>query len=599
MDQPFGSRRRELLIVGAVVLLGLLLRVVHVLLLQESPYFDHPSMDMDYHVQWARAFAAGETFEEEAFFRAPLYPWFLGVCLKIFGPGLLAPRLVQALLGATSVALTYLVGKRAFSPRAGLLAATLVATSWVLVHFDGLLLIPALAVPLDLLALYLTLGLTQDPRPRRAALAGGVWGLSAIARPNVLLFMPLLAGWLLLRNRASLRRGLASVGAMAAGCLVPILPITAINLARGDMALISTQAGVNLWIGNNPSSDGSTAIVPGTRGGWWEGRLESIALAEEAEGRELSPTEVSRHYTAKALSWIAEEPGAALAHLGWKARLFWLDVELGNNLPVGFFARRYDPLMRASPVGFSLLAGLGILGLVSALRRSASRSFPVWGFLLIYSASVIAFFVCSRFRLPVLPVLAVLSGEGLVRIADGLKARDWRSVSGSLGLVLVAILPTRLVPEQMVDPNSNGHLALGRAALRDEDLTAAEEHFARALELRAANAYARVGLAETYRRQGLLDQAILTSELGLSRLAAVRRELGLRQPGEPELLTVLVQVHLDRDGPGPTAAVLQARLRRDPGACAAYDLLAQVYRRVGDAEAERGVLAAKAAAGCR
>ena len=465
MEHPFGSRRRELQIVGAVVLLGLVLRLVHVLLLRESPYFEQPTMDMAYHVQWARAFAAGETFQDEPFFRAPLYPWFLGVCLKIFGPGLLAPRLVQAALGAASVALTYMVGKRAFSPAAGLVGSVLVATSWVLVHFDALLLIPALIVPLDLLALYLTLGLAQDARPRRAALAGVVWGLSAIARPNVLLFMPVLAGWLMWRGRAAPRRGLVAVAALAAGCLAPILPISAINLARGDLALISTQAGVNLWIGNNPDSDGSTAIVPGTRGGWWEGREDSIALAEAAEGRALAPTEVSAHYTGRVAEWVAEAPGAALAHLGWKARLFWLDVELGNNLPVGFFARRYDPLLRYSPVGFSLLAGLGVLGLAFALRRRAGQTLPLWGFLLVYSASVIAFFVCSRYRVPLLPVLAVLAGEGLVQVVRAARGRDLRTLALSAALVTAAVLPTRLVPPQVVDPDEDNVWAMVGTAI--------------------------------------------------------------------------------------------------------------------------------------
>ena len=76
-----------------------------------------------------------------------------------------------------------------------------------------------------------------------------------------------------------------------------MLPISAYNRIVGeDWVLIASQAGVNLWIGNNPESDGSTAIVPGTRGGWWEGYHDSIALAEAEAGRTLSASGVSRHY---------------------------------------------------------------------------------------------------------------------------------------------------------------------------------------------------------------------------------------------------------------------------------------------------------------
>lgn len=599
MHPPSNTGRREWLLVGGIVLLALALRVTHVLFLRASPYFEAPIMDMEYHVEWARSFARGERFREGPFFRAPLYPWFLGVLTKVFGEGLLAPRLVQAVLGAASTGLTYLVGRRAFGALAGGIGALLVATSWVLVHFDALLLIPTLIVPLDLLALYLTLGLARDARPRRAALAGGVWGLSAIARPNVLLFLPFLAGWLLWRLWPRWRAGLRTVAATAAGCLVPILPITAINAARGDLVLISTQAGVNFWIGNNPDSDGSTAIVPGTPGGWEEGRAASIELAEEAEGRPLKDSEVSRHYARRASSWMLEEPGAALAHLAWKARLLWLDVELGNNLPVEFFARRYDPLLRWSPVGFTLLAGLGVLGLVLALRRGGGDTFPLWGFLGVYALSIVAFFVCSRFRVPLLPVLAVFSGHAVARALAWVRERDLRALGGGALVVLAAALPTRIVPAAVVDPETNGHLLLGQAALRDGDLDAAEEHLRRALEIRPANMYARRELAEIYRRQGLLDQALLTGEQGLDRLRRLRRERGLQQPGEPELMNTVVQVRFERDGPAGATRYLENLVEADPGCCPAYGYLQELYRRAGrNADAER-VEAARERAGCR
>ena len=37
--------------------------------------------------------------------------------------------------------------------------------------------------------------------------------------------------------------------ALAAGAAVPIVPLSAYNASQGDTVLISSQAGINLWIG--------------------------------------------------------------------------------------------------------------------------------------------------------------------------------------------------------------------------------------------------------------------------------------------------------------------------------------------------------------
>ena len=156
-------QRAELWTIAALVVLAFVLRLVYVMDLRASPYFEAPILDPAYHVDWARALAAGHTFEQGPFFRAPLYPWLLGGLFSALGPGLFAVRVVQCLLGAATTLLTWMVGRRAFDSRVGLLAAAGAATYWVLIYFDGELLIPTLAVPLNLLALWLTLGLARGP----------------------------------------------------------------------------------------------------------------------------------------------------------------------------------------------------------------------------------------------------------------------------------------------------------------------------------------------------------------------------------------------------------------------------------------------------
>src|SRR5690349_4365953 len=126
---------------AAVAAVALLLRVVYVLQSRSSPLFDAPQMDAAYHWDWARAFARGEDFQPGPFFRAPLYPWFLGLCVRVFGESFLAPRLVQAVIGTLSVLLLNRVAALAFDRCTGLVASAVAATYWTTIYFEGELLL--------------------------------------------------------------------------------------------------------------------------------------------------------------------------------------------------------------------------------------------------------------------------------------------------------------------------------------------------------------------------------------------------------------------------------------------------------------------------
>ena len=624
------SRRER---VGLAVLLGaaLALRVAHVLALRASPYFEHPVMDGAYHLEWARAVAAGNTFVEGPFFRAPLYPWWLAGALRLTGGSLLGARLLQAGLGVATTFLTWLLGRRLGGPRVGWIAGWLAALSWVLVYFDGEFLIETLSVPLNLAALLASLRLGDDLRPRRGILAGALWGLAALARPNVLLFLPVLAVWLLGARGRPWRARLVALLALGSGSALPILPITLTNrLHGGEWVLVSTQAGVNLWIGNNPESDGSSAIVPGTRGGWWEGYHDSIALAERESGRALGASEVSRHYSRKAWRWIASEPGAALRHLAWKLRLFLTNAELGNNLDVSFFARHFDPLLRLSPVRFDLLLGFGLLGLVLAARRGWSRV-PVWSFVLVYSASVVAFFVCSRFRVPILPPLMACAALGLDWLVERVRARDVARASVGALAVLLVVLGSDRRPAEIRSSEANGRLLLGQAALESGDPRAALVEFEAALAADPDHPIALFGLGRAAKASGDLPRAERVLRQALAALDAQQRSSGRRPFGLPELRAELADVLVDDGRPAEALALSEpwiagepdqpalryvrgrahAALGRLPEACVeleqalaidprflpAYDALAELYRHLGREQDAARLRARRAALG--
>ncbi|HKA16096.1 MAG TPA: glycosyltransferase family 39 protein [Myxococcota bacterium] len=505
------ARRRECVAVGALMLFGFALRVMFVLAMEQHPPHQVPILDSAFHVDWARATAAGREYAPLAgrpFFRAPLYPWFLAAIFFAFGDGLLLPRLIQCGLGAATVGLVYAVGRRAFEPRAALLGAAIAATYWLLIYFDGELLSETLVVPLVLVALWLTLGLDGGAARARAAAAGFAWGLSALARPNVLLFVPLVPLWMLWSRRPrSIGEWIPPV-LFGIGVLAPILPVTAWNtFVKGDFSLIASYGGVNLWLGNNPQSNGIDAWMPGSRSGWWEGYYDAIRLAEHALGHPLRASEVSRYYSARAWDFLWNHPDQSIPLLGRKFALFWAG-EYGNNEPEVFVAHRYSRVPDLS-IGYAALAPLGLLGIAIAVaRRGASRLFPLWGFFAAYTASVVMFLVASRYRVPVLPVLMIFAGHALVWLFERARARAW----GRLGAALLFLLAfggwARTQGPDRTALETNGYLLLGTAEEARGNHREAVDDLRRANQLDPGRVDVLLKLAWSERKLGEHEAAI-------------------------------------------------------------------------------------------
>lgn len=557
--EPWSRSERWLL--AALGILAVALRWWHVGRMAASPYFAEPVMDPGFHSDWARKFAAGETFLDGPFFRAPLYPWFLGSLYRVFGD-FYGPRLVQGLLGGGTTVLVYLLGRQLFGRLAAGVAGALAATYWVLIYFDGELLIPALYVPLLLGGLLGCVRWGQGAGTGSLLAGGLLLGLAAIARPNVLLFLPLLALWCAYRDgHRNLRAGLV----FGLAVLAPILPITITNrVIGGEWVLISSQAGVNLWIGNNPASDGSTAIVPGTPGGWWEGFHAARQMAESEAGRELSDAEISQHYTGKALGWATAEPGAFLSHLAWKLRLFWTDWELGNNQEIRFFAQRFNPLVRLS-VPFAVLAGLGLVGMAMAAYRQRWTSFPVWGFALVYTASVVLFFVCSRFRVPVLPALMIFAGHACALAFTACRERRYGRMASMLLPALAIGLLTRVLPAALVASDANGFGQLALAEQRAGRHVEALELFEAGLGADPNHRYLRPWMAQSLLEMGEPGRALRLCEETLEDF-----------PDQPEALDVWLEAKYRQQDFGSMVQRARAVLERSPG-------LAQVRYQLGRA----------------
>ncbi|KPL18643.1 MAG: hypothetical protein AMJ92_07120 [candidate division Zixibacteria bacterium SM23_81] len=518
--------RKEGIFLAVLFLLALGVRLIYLIQLRGSPLFESPIMDARYHDQWALAIRNGIPFLDGPYFRAPLYPYFLALIYSLFGHSYLAVRMVQFLIGSVSVLLIYFLGKRTFDAAVGRVAAVLAAFYGLFIYFEGELLIPALIVFLDLALLLVLLSAQDRPGWWRWLGCGAILGLSAIARPNVLLFGVVLVPWLVLRWRQkglNLRRYGAYLGSYALGVILLIMPVTVRNYVVGkDFVPIASQGGVNFFIGNNRDSDGVTAIVPGTRASWWGGYHDALQLAEDAEGRPLKASEVSNYWFRRGLEFMRDEPWASLRLMFKKLVIFWGGPEVSNNKDIYFFSQGTS-LLRIMIwqwrgrffCPFGIVAPLALAGMVLAWRNRKGKGWLMALFIFTYMVSVILFFVNARFRLPVIPFLLPFAAYSLVSLF-----RERRLVRAILpvGLILVFGLAVNLnlvgypYAPRLVD----SYDALGIAYWRTKQHDQAIAEYLRALSIAPDHINSMHGLAWVYAEMDSLDKSIEVWEQAIS-----------------------------------------------------------------------------------
>jgi tetratricopeptide (TPR) repeat protein len=344
------------------------------------------------------------------------------------------------------------------------------------------------------------------------------------------------------------------------------MPATIRNLAvSGDLVLISSNAGVNLYIGNNEAANGRfRKDIPDLEGfGTSFDYAAVVRRLEERAGRPMKYSEVSRYFTAKAWDFIEEHPLRFLELLLKKTALFFGPEEISHN-NVLKWDRGFSRVLAWLPGDFSLLLSLAVVGcllLVMDLRsRSAGESdrTPVGheaasGTALIlllvsvYSASFLPFFVTALYRVPVTPFFLLFGAYGSFRIGTLIGRRKvlsslaWIALAAALygamhlflyesepgkearglatwhfnqavslqhgGRIEEAVLEYREAVEAFPDYHE-AHVQLAVLLGKQGRTGEAGNHFQEALRIRPDSAGAHLGYASLLANQGKIEEAV-------------------------------------------------------------------------------------------
>jgi 4-amino-4-deoxy-L-arabinose transferase-like glycosyltransferase len=405
-----------------------------------SPYHEVSNIDSDAYLKWANDILTLGWIPSRGFYQSPLYAYWLALVFKVGGAGVLAPRVIQIVIGSVSSVLVYTIATRLFTRRAGWIAGLGLAVYGPLILEEITLSKTTLLVFSVLLSFAIFLRYAPAARLRGIAAAGLLFGVSVIGvgqwLPAFLIF-GIYSGFVV-PGLTLRRRAITSAVFLTAG-LVVVGPMVVWNSVHGaGLVVTSGDAGLNFYEGNNERASALPARPPGLRDIPKFEEDDSRRIAEQETGKALGPAGVSAFWTRKALDFIAGHPGDYLALLGKKLRALANTYEIPDNYHYAFVRDHFVPLFWGC-LTFGVVAPFAILGMAFRFwRRRTVLAMAVLCFS--YLATLLLFYVRSRYRLPAVPFLLVFAAVAVERIIGWIQARDWNTAAiGGMGLAAAAV----------------------------------------------------------------------------------------------------------------------------------------------------------------
>ena len=350
----------------------------------------------------------------------PLFPIYLAIWAKLGVEAFHTYQLVTCALGAATVALIALLGRRVAGPSVGVIAAFIAAVYPPLAMIDSTVNSESLFAPLIVLTLLAAYRYVEEPSLGRAAVLGLVVGLVALTRSDGILLLVVLVLPLVWRFG---RRRLVALVVCTAGVALLFAPWLGRNwLVFDRFPLLSTNSGYTV-VATNCDPTYYTAKDIGFVAHSCVGlahcskKLEELPLSECRE----------RKGTAYIRDHLDRLPLVLLARVG----RVWEVYHPTQNLDYGqYLWARPKGMARVGLIMYALLVPLALIGGILLARRRVTV-LPFLAMILLASLVAASAFGFTRFRLAAEPALVVLAAVALERLAAAAVRAAGRSAASS------------------------------------------------------------------------------------------------------------------------------------------------------------------------
>lgn len=385
-----------------IILVGVLLRCWWVLnasvgTLDDSAFYNGHAIDL----AAGRGFVNPATGAPSAFL-PPGYSFALASVYLVTGPSVLAGAMLNAAFAAVTMVFTYLIARSFFGAGAARFAGGILAFFPSQIVYTPALTPDLFFTALLMGVLWAGLLVGKETDRWRFVMLGIMLGLAVLTAPKVLVLAPILV---LAASRGVSRRTTAERSACVfATMLVLLVPWTVRNAIRLDSPVfVSSNSGVNLWIGSNPEATG----------GWmpWDPNTTGWAYPEDEVATD-------RRYLHRAIAYAFDH------QLDWlKLARPKLDQTFRQDFAyLGHFSlvTRDRPLPDWMPGDrlktivnryYDLTSWATIVGAV-VLAAKRHRGAVLVGAILLLVLPVVIFFGLDRYHVMLLPLFCIVAAGG-------------------------------------------------------------------------------------------------------------------------------------------------------------------------------------------
>ncbi len=333
--------------------------------------------------------------------RPPVYPLWVGFWYWLGGADVTKVLLIQSVLAALTVALSWALARRLFGPRPAIVTAFVVAVFPLSWQWFGLLYTEAFAIPLTLVVLLIYL---DRPPTRSIAIATGIaMGILLMVRPtSVFIFAGIFVAWAV---AVDVRRAARFAALTVVAAVLVITPWAIRNsiVAHGFVPLSMQDMAIYGTFSRTAAND------PDFPYAW---RPYAPGAQRILTDQSLTDAEVRSRLSNLGLDYIEDHPTSLLGAFFWNGISRLWDIRRPST------ALTEDPFEGRSrlvdEVGlgmYYLLAPLAAFGLWKARSRRAL----VFGLLAMALAASVVFTVASgtRYRAPLEPLIVILAVSAL------------------------------------------------------------------------------------------------------------------------------------------------------------------------------------------
>lgn len=429
------SKNKNYLVIIGLILCAIFIRYFFFVDFTDSIFAIHHDDYLDaglYH-EWGVQIAQGNIIGEVAYSGMPLYAYCVGIIYALFGINPVFVIVIQHVIGVLTLLIFYIAIVRTCGINTGVLGIILILMCGIIVLYEGFLIGTSLEIFLGVLISSSALLGYKYKKIKYGYVVAAVGGLATLARPTFLLVTIVLGA--LLANTIRKKRNRSFYLHATLLLLIAITPILTSTIRNycvlGKAIPLTVHGGINFYLGNYSDATGTFNVPQEFVANSKDIMERATYIASHASNKELSLDEVSQYWYERALEDISENPIRWIKLLAKKILLFFSFHEIPDLVSFRYMKENIRVL---SFVRFPLriIMPCAILGCIFAIRRNPYiRILSLY--IGVYSIGLLAYFVNTRYLMPILLQLIIVAAYGLIMIKTQLKEKKY-------GIVLASVL---------------------------------------------------------------------------------------------------------------------------------------------------------------